>query len=86
MQHWKLQGRCFGRSLGLERTLRIYVEPLERYGNARREHERWEVVGFADELWEKWKVVEESARAAGKPIHARTVERAHITMMRTLAV
>jgi hypothetical protein len=49
-------------------------------------HERREVVGFADELWEKWKVVEENVRTAGKPIHARIAERAHIAMMRTLAV
>ncbi|KIM41828.1 hypothetical protein M413DRAFT_445040 [Hebeloma cylindrosporum] len=72
--------------LGLERTPRIYVEALERCGNARRGHERREVVRFADELWEKWEVVEENARAVGKPIHARMVERAHIAMMRTLAV
>ena len=72
--------------LGLERTPRIYVEALERCGNARRGHERQEVVGFVDELWEKWKVVEENARTAGKPIHARTVERAHIAVIRTLAV
>ena len=44
---------------------------------------RREVVGFADEWWEKWKG---NARAAGKLIHARTVERAHIAIMRTLAV
>ena len=49
---------------------RIYVEALEGCGNAHMRHERQEVVGFADELWEKWKVVEESARAARKPIHA----------------
>jgi hypothetical protein len=72
--------------LGLERTPRIYVEALERCGNARRGQERQDVVRFADELWEKWEVLEESARAAGKPIHARLVERAHIAMMRTLAV
>ena len=72
--------------MGLERTPRIYVEALERCGNARRGHERQEVVEFADEVWEKWKVLEENARAAGKPIHAWTVERAHIVMMRTLAV
>ena len=72
--------------LGLERTPRIYVEALERCGNARRGHERREVVGFVDELWEKWKVIEENAHAAGRPIHARMVERAHIAMVRTLAV
>jgi hypothetical protein len=61
------------KDLGLEKILKIYVEVLERCGNAHRGHERREVVGFADELWETWKVVEESARAARKPIHARTV-------------
>ena len=35
---------------------------------------RWEVVGFSDELWKKWKVVEENTCAAGKLIHAQTVE------------
>jgi len=72
--------------LGLERTPRIYVEALERCGNTCRRHERREVVGFADGLLEKWRVVEENPRAAGKPIHARTVERAHIAMTCTLAV
>ena len=37
--------------LGLERIPRIYVEALERCGNAHRGHVRREVVGFADELW-----------------------------------
>ena len=36
--------------LSLERTPRIFVEALERCGNARRGHERQEVVGFMDEL------------------------------------
>ena len=35
---------------------------------------KWEVVGFTDELWKKWKVVEENVRATGKPIRAQTVE------------
>lgn len=46
------------------------MEVLERCGNAHRGHERREVVEFADELWEKWKIVKENACAAGNPIHA----------------
>jgi len=71
--------------LDLQRTPRLYLEALGRCGNARK-NERWEAVRFADELWEKWKVVEENGHAAGTPIHARMVERAHASMIRTLAM
>ena len=74
------------KDLGLERTPKIYMEALKRCGNARRGHERREVVGLADELWQKWKIIKENAHAAGKLIHPRTLKRAHIAMMRTLAV
>ncbi|KAF9484173.1 hypothetical protein BDN70DRAFT_798221 [Pholiota conissans] len=68
------------------RTPRICVEALERCGNARRGHERTTVVPFADQLWEQWIVQEDSASRAGKPLPSRLVERAHIAMIRTLAV
>ena len=67
--------------LGLERTPKIYMEALKRCGNACRGHKRREVVGL-----QNWKIIEENAHVAGKPIHPQTLKRAHIAMMRTLAV
>ncbi|KAF8181065.1 hypothetical protein BJ912DRAFT_980200 [Pholiota molesta] len=72
--------------LNVTRTPRIYVEALERCGNARRGPERQTVVPFADQLWDQWIALEDSACRAGKPLPSRLVERAHIAMIRTLAV
>lgn len=72
--------------LNVTRTPRIYVEALERCGNARRGLERQTVVSFADQLWDQWIALEDSACRAGKPLSSRLVERAHIAMIRTLAV
>jgi hypothetical protein len=72
--------------LNVTRTPRIYVEALERCGNARRGPERQTAVPFADQLWDQWIALEDSACRAGKPLPSRLVERAHIAMIRTLAV
>ncbi|CAA7262078.1 unnamed protein product [Cyclocybe aegerita] len=72
--------------VGVQRSARTYVEALERCGNARRGPERESVTDFADELWAKWKEVEEAGYGNGKPINARLVERAHVAMIRVLSI
>ena len=72
--------------LRISRTPRIYVEALERCGMARRGSERELAVPFADQLWEKWSALEDAAIRDGQPLPARMVERAHIAMIRTLAL
>lgn len=72
--------------LKVERTPRIYVEALERCGMARRGRERELAVPFAEQVWERWTAIEDEVIRSGNPIPARTVERAHIAMIRTLSL
>ncbi|KAF5329730.1 hypothetical protein D9619_008986 [Psilocybe cf. subviscida] len=65
---------------------RVYVEALERCGNARRGRERDIVVACLDSIWARWEPMENAAQEKGEPLSARYVERAHIAKIRTLAM
>ncbi|KAF8970692.1 hypothetical protein BDZ97DRAFT_1790526 [Flammula alnicola] len=78
---WKLS-----EDFNVTKTPKVYLEALERCANARRGHERQIAVPFADQLWERWTALEDSGRRTGKPLPSRLVERAHIAMIRLLAV
>ena len=69
---------------GVVRSLRVYVEALERCANSRRGTERTVALNFADELWNKWRETEQTED--GKPNDPRLIERAHVAMIRVLAV
>ena len=72
---------------GVVRSLRVYVEALERCANSRRGMERNVALKFADELWVKWCETEQELKAHDtKPNDPRLIERAHVAMVRVLAV
>ncbi|KAG6811394.1 hypothetical protein H0H92_007638 [Tricholoma furcatifolium] len=71
----------------ISRTGRTYVEALERCAIARRGHERTVVMEFADEVWAEWTKLEEAGHDKnGRPLSGRTIEKAHIAMIRVLAL
>ena len=67
------------------RSARAYVEALELCSNTKRKFERTFAVKFADELWIKWCEVEQALDDRDS-IDARLIERAHIAMVRVLAM
>ena len=69
---------------GVIRSLRTYVEGLERRANSKRGMERGVALKFADEIWIKWCEVELALKM--KPSDLRLVERAHVAMIRVLTV
>ncbi|KAG6914336.1 hypothetical protein DXG01_000960 [Tephrocybe rancida] len=71
---------------GVPRTGRTYVEALERCAIARRGHERMVVMEFADEVWAQWLAFEEVGHENGRPLSGRMIEKAHIAMIRALAL
>ena len=72
---------------GVVRSLRVYVEALERCANSRRGTERKIALKFADELWVKWRETEQTLKTQdAKPSDPRLTERAHVAMVRVLAV
>jgi hypothetical protein len=74
---------------GVLRSLRLYVEALERCGNTRRKIERSVALNFADELWIKWCETEQALKAQThnkKLIDPRLIERANVAMVRVLAM
>jgi hypothetical protein len=74
---------------GVLRSLRVYVEALERCGNAKRKIEREVALKFADELWIKWCEAEQKLKIQThdkKPVDPRLIERAHVAMVRVLAM
>ncbi|KAG5728259.1 hypothetical protein E4T56_gene19087 [Termitomyces sp. T112] len=68
------------------RTGRTYVEALERCAIARRGHERTMVLDFADEVWAEWQKLEDAGHENGRLLSGRIIERAHIAMIRVLAL
>ncbi|KAG6902918.1 hypothetical protein C0995_009309 [Termitomyces sp. Mi166 len=68
------------------RTGRTYVEALERCAIARRGHERTVVLDFADDVWAEWQKLEDAGHENGRPLSERIIERAHIAMIRVLAL
>jgi len=72
---------------GVVRSLRVYVEGLERCANTRRGTDRAVALKFADELWIKWRETEQALKTHdAKPSDPRLIERAHVAMIRVLAV
>ncbi|KAF8816887.1 hypothetical protein BYT27DRAFT_6951503 [Phlegmacium glaucopus] len=73
---------------GVVRSLRAYVEALERCANARKGAERAVALKFADELWIKWLETEQAWKTTHnvKRSDPRLIERAHVAMVRLLAV
>ncbi|KAF8154238.1 hypothetical protein B0H34DRAFT_773588 [Crassisporium funariophilum] len=76
--------------LEVARSPRVYLEALERCGNARRGHEREVGLQFAEEVWVKWREMEVAGQhldeESPKKINPRMVERAHVAMIRVLAI
>ncbi|KAG6855591.1 hypothetical protein H0H87_000472 [Tephrocybe sp. NHM501043] len=70
----------------VSKTGRTYVEALERCAIARRGHERTVVLEFAEEVWAGWQELEEAGHDNGRPLSGRTIEKAHIAMIRVLAL
>lgn len=68
------------------RTGRTYVEALERCAISRRGYERTIVLDFAEEVWAEWKKLEDAGHENGRPLSGRIIERAHIAMIRVLAL
>ena len=75
--------------LCVARNAWTFVEALERAGRARRE-QRKQALLFAREAWAEWQPVEEAWwRGEGVNealVDARLVERAHVAMIRVLAL
>ena len=71
---------------GVPRSLRVYIEALERCGNARMKFERNVALKFTDELWAKWLEAEQALKTHDdkKPNNPRLIERAHVAMIRVL--
>ena len=66
----------------------MYVEALERCANAKRKIERDVALKFADELWIKWLEAEQASKTRDdkNPNDPRLIERAHVAMVRVLAM
>lgn len=71
---------------GVTRTGRTYVEALERCAIAKRGHERTLALKFAEEVWAQWQALEETGEENGRALSGRTIEKAHIAMIRVLAL
>ena len=71
---------------GVQRTLRSYVEALERCAHTRWELERDLALVFGKELWDKWEAVEAAAGPDAPRHDARLLERLHAAMIRLYAV
>ena len=65
----------------------MYVEAVERRGNAKRKTERNVALKFADELWIKWCEAERALKTHNKKSNdPRLIERAHVPMVRVLVM
>ena len=69
---------------GVLRSLRVYVEALERCAYAKKT-ERVVCIMFADELWIKWREVELALKDKTSN-DSRLIERAHAAMIRVLSL
>lgn len=72
--------------LDLLKTGHVYVEALERCGNLRRDFHRTATLQFAQEVWQKWRTVEQSGVDGRRVLSARLIERAHIAMIKVLSL
>ncbi|KAF8658409.1 hypothetical protein AX16_001962 [Volvariella volvacea WC 439] len=69
--------------LKVDRSVRSYVEALERCAHAKKGFERTTALQFSNELWSSWQKLENDNKLDA---HARLIERAHIARIRTLAL
>lgn len=71
---------------GVSRSLIVYVKALERCAHPKK-IERNDALKFADELWIKWFEAEQALKTHNmKPNDPRLIERAHVAMVRVLAM
>ncbi|KAF8064092.1 hypothetical protein FPV67DRAFT_1782444 [Lyophyllum atratum] len=68
------------------RTGRTYVEALARCAIARRGHERVVASKFAEEVWAQWQILEETGKDGERALSGRTIEKAHVAMIRLLSL
>lgn len=74
---------------GVVRSLRVYVEALERCGNTKRRFEKDISLKFADKLWITWSEEEQASKSQThdkKLYDSRLIERAYAAMIRVLAL
>jgi hypothetical protein len=72
--------------LKVPQTARVYVEALEACAYATKGSEREAAVKFAEDLWPKWKELEDAGEDAKGKISARIIERAYAARLRLYAV
>jgi len=72
--------------VGPARSARTYLEALQRCANTSRKIERDLALSFAEELWLKWQQLEEAGLDNGSALNSRLVERAHVAIIRVLAI
>jgi len=68
--------------LNVPKTARVYVEALEACGCRKRGNGGEVAVKFADDLWAKWREMEDSRRDVDKVLSARMIERAYVAKVR----
>ncbi|KAF9450726.1 hypothetical protein P691DRAFT_809562 [Macrolepiota fuliginosa MF-IS2] len=71
--------------LGVQRSARVYVQALEVCAHARKGRDRDVALGFAENLWKEWCVLEENGWD-GKRVSARLIERAYVAKLRLHSV
>lgn len=71
--------------LKIPKTARVYVEALEACSYAKRGSEREAAVRFSDDLWAKWKEIEDHGRDCERTLSARMIERAYAARLRLYA-
>jgi hypothetical protein len=75
--------------VGVERNASSFVDALEKCGACKRGPERTMALAFSDALWVDWQTLEnmwQEGKAEHSGVDARMVERAHIAMIRVLAL
>lgn len=72
--------------VGSTRSPRSYLEALVRCANPPRKFERDLALSFSEELWLKWQQLEEAGLDNQSALKPRLVERAHVAMIRALAM
>lgn len=72
--------------VGSSRSPRSYLEALVRCANPPRKSERDLALSFSEELWLKWQQLEETGLDNKSAMKPRLVERAHVAMIRALAM
>lgn len=72
--------------LSVPRTARVYVETLEGCAYGRKGSEKSMALRFAEDVWVKWKEIEDSGRDCERALSPRMIERAYCAKLRLLAV